>query len=94
MVGALLCGLSPQDIAQALARGSAELDGSYRGWQAAPACGLCLEDVYFLTPLGSAARQQPQNSWGLSCRQYGGNEAFRSHGVYTGIVGNMRFDSN
>ena len=48
MVGALLCGLSPEDIARALARGSTEeLGGRYRGWQAAPACGLCLEEVYF-----------------------------------------------
>ena len=47
MVGALLCGLGPQDIAEALARASTEPDGRYRGWQAAPACGLCLEEVYF-----------------------------------------------
>ena len=47
MVGALLCGSGPDDIERALARGSAELDGGYRGWQAAPACGLCLEEVYF-----------------------------------------------
>ena len=48
MVGALLCGCSHEDISRALARGSdVELDGSYRGWQAAPACGLCLEEVYF-----------------------------------------------
>ena len=47
MVGAMMCGCGPEDISRALARGSAELTGSYRGWQAAPACGLCLEEVFF-----------------------------------------------
>ena len=47
MVGALLVA-SPEHIQAMLEVGSSVLpDGSYRGWNAAPPRGLCLEHVYY-----------------------------------------------
>lgn len=47
MVGALLVS-SPEHITAMLAMGSSALpDGKYRGWNAVPPRGLCLERVYY-----------------------------------------------
>ena len=47
MVGALLVA-SPEHILKMLAMGSIKLpDGQYRGWNAAPSLGLCLDRVFY-----------------------------------------------